>query len=134
MSYGDLVPARFISKPFSHERSEQNLSQKRNWDQFFLRESRSGLILAGGPTTFDELSQRATGSRANLIEQHAYANLMSQIEVGDLLKVAKKKGRKKVIESIKKSGKSLLQREEGKQPRSARNSVIRSSTSFLFDS
>lgn len=70
---------------------------------------RSGLILAGGPTTFDELSQRATGSRANLIEQHAYANLMSHIEVGDLLKVAKKKGRKKVIESdfdIKKSGKS----------------------------
>lgn len=37
-------------------------------------ELRPGLI-AGGPTTFDELSQRATGLEEVLIERHAYANV-----------------------------------------------------------
>ena len=72
-------------------------------------ELRSGLIIAGGPTTFDELSQRATGSRATLIERHAYANVADRSRgppKGSKDKGKKEGHRKGLHFDIKKSSKS----------------------------
>lgn len=59
-------------------------------------ELRPGLI-AGGPTTFDELSQRATGLEEVLIERHAYANVTDRSRRPPK---GSKDRRKKVIERI----------------------------------
>lgn len=70
-------------------------------------ELRPGLI-AGGPTTFDELSQRATGLEEVLIERHAYANVTDRSRRPPK---GSKDRRKKVIERIC----TLTSRKEGAQ-------------------